>query len=337
MNDIGRPPAPFADRLLAWWRVHGRHNLPWQLERTPYRVWLAEIMLQQTQVVTATPYFERFVSRFPTLASLAAAELDEVLALWSGLGYYARARNLHTSARRCVELHGGSLPDDADALEALPGIGRSTANAILAQAFGLRAPILDGNVKRVLARHSGIAGWPGRAAVLKRLWQAAESTTPKDHAEDYSQAIMDLGATVCTPRQPVCTHCPVADDCHALSQNRIHQLPGRRPPRRRHTRYALMYLIEDRHGQLLMERRPPAGIWGGLWCLPEQLLAEPPGEAAKADLCHQFSHFELAIYLHRSRQLPKCVSEHAEQAWFSPVEALNLGLPRPVRTILESL
>ncbi len=330
-------PQSFADRLLAWWHVHGRHHLPWQLERTPYRVWLAEIMLQQTQVATATPYFERFVRSFPTLDSLAAAELDEVLALWSGLGYYARARNLHASARRCFERHGGSLPKSFDELAALPGIGRSTANAILAQAFGQRAPILDGNVKRVLARHADIEGWPGHAAVLKRLWHAAENTTPKDHAANYSQAIMDLGASVCTPRRPACADCPVAEDCQALIHDRIDQLPGRRPPRRRPIRHALMYLTEDRHGQILLERRPPAGIWGGLWCLPEQWLDEAPQQPAAADLRHQFSHFELAIYVRRDQQLADSVAENAEQAWFSPSKALSLGLPRPVRTIIEKL
>ncbi|NBB92056.1 MAG: A/G-specific adenine glycosylase, partial [Gammaproteobacteria bacterium] len=259
----------FAQRLLAWWEQHGRHDLPWQQERSPYRVWVAEIMLQQTQVGTVIPYFERFMGRFPDLPSLAHAPIDDVLAHWSGLGYYARARNLHAAAVRCLEEHGGDLPPDAESLERLPGIGRSTANAIVAQAQDRRAPILDGNVKRVLARHAGVEGWPGRSAVLRSLWQEAEALTPQDRARDYTQAIMDLGATLCTPRRPACERCPVDEDCFARRADRVEELPAPKPKRSRPLRDATLVIIENDRGELLLQRRPPSGIWGGLWSLPE--------------------------------------------------------------------
>jgi len=331
------PNAPFAKRLLDWWHTHGRRGLPWQQDQSPYRVWVAEIMLQQTQVATAIPYFERFMAVFPDLESLAGADIDDVLAQWSGLGYYARARNLHAAARRCMETHDGALPEDADRLRALPGIGPSTANAIIAQAFGRRAPILDGNVKRVLARHAGIEGWPGRSAVLKRLWREADRQTPKGQAGAYTQAIMDLGATVCTPRGASCAHCPVAGDCVALAQDRVRALPAPRPTRQRPVKHTLMFLVRDRRGRVLLERRPPSGVWGGLWCLPDQPLAQQPPATQAEIIRHQFTHFELTIHLHRKTTLPKTIADRPQRAWFSPMQALNLGLPRPVRSILESL
>lgn len=335
--------APFAQRVLAWWESHGRHDLPWQRKRTPYRVWVAEVMLQQTQVGTVIGYFERFMQRFPNLDSLTSAELDDVLALWSGLGYYARGRNLHAAARICRDRHAGELPDDPARLEDLPGIGRSTANAIVAQAFDRRAPILDGNVKRVLARHAGIEGWPGRSATARALWSAAEARTPDERAADYTQAIMDLGATLCKARNPRCTDCPVAHDCRALIEGRIDELPGRKPRRERPARTTRLLIIENDAGEWLLERRPPTGIWGGLWSLPSAetiTLSERVVELdAPPPLVHQFSHFSLTIHFCYLRIEPGSTTAiaDAQQTWLSPAQALASGLPRPIRATLEGL
>lgn len=339
----GQPArSDFARRLLKWWQSHGRHDLPWQKDRTPYRVWVAEIMLQQTQVSTVIPYFERFTAAFPTLESLARAPVDEVLAHWSGLGYYARARNLHAAARHCLEQHEGHVPADADRLEALPGIGRSTANAIVAQAYDRRAPILDGNVKRVLARHAGVEGWPGRSAVLRALWSEAEARTPADRAADYTQAIMDLGATVCTSRRPDCGNCPVADDCTARRANRIEEFPAARPKRPRPRREATLIIVENEHSEVLMQRRPPSGIWGGLWSLPEREDLERPPAAenvsAPETIRHQFTHFTLDIRFERIRVTGELnVADRDDLRWLEPGEALKSGLPQPIRHVIEGL
>ena len=329
---------PFADRLLIWWRSHGRHDLPWQVDRTPYRVWVAEIMLQQTQVATVIGYFERFMQRFPDLQTLARAELDDVLALWSGLGYYARARNLHAAARTCMEHHDGLLPTDPEQLRELPGIGESTANAIVAQAHDRRAPILDGNVKRVLARHGGIDGWPGRSAVARRLWQESEARTPATRACDYTQAIMDLGATVCTARRPSCSDCPVMSDCSARIEDRVAELPTKKPRRHRPRRAVTLALVENEHGELLLQRRPPTGIWGGLWSLPrlDELGATDAGEVLEP-IEHHFTHFILDIEVRRIRWPDSTRIADAENlAWMRPDRALQAGLPRPIRQIIES-
>ncbi len=331
-------PESFASRLLLWWKTHGRHELPWQVQRTPYRVWVAEIMLQQTQVATAAPYFERFTQRFPGLQALAEAQLDDVLALWSGLGYYARARNLHAAARKCLDEHDGELPANAEGLEKLPGIGRSTANAIIAQAHDRRAPILDGNVKRVLARHAGIEGWPGRSAVLKKLWSEAEQRTPPDCARDYTQAIMDLGATVCTARKPSCIECPVSADCRARLEDRVGELPTRKPKRHRPRRAVTLALVENEHGELLLQRRPPTGVWGGLWSLPrlDELQSADGGET-QLNIEHYFTHFILDIEVRRIRLPdPTHIADADNLAWMPPYRALQSGLPRPIRQIIES-
>ena len=335
---------PFAQRLLAWWDQHGRHDLPWQLERTPYRVWVSEIMLQQTQVATVIGYFQRFMARFPTLEELAKAEVDEVLALWSGLGYYARARNLHACAKLCVERHGGELPADADTLEQLPGIGRSTANAIVAQAWNRRAPILDGNVKRVLARHAGVEGWPGRSAVLQELWRESDRRTPDNRAADYTQAIMDLGAGICTPRRPACLICPVQADCQARAEDRVSELPERKPRKPRPHRETTLIIQRDPSGRILLQRRPPSGIWGGLWCLPAADEDDLQGESAAntgpaiPPLVHQFTHFSLTINFRNSVQSDNCKRVHEDnQRWFNLEEALEAGLPKPIRSALEQL
>ncbi|NKI35968.1 A/G-specific adenine glycosylase [Wenzhouxiangella sp. XN79A] len=333
--------APFATRLLRWWRAHGRHDLPWQHPRTPYRVWVSEIMLQQTRVETVIGYFDRFVTAFPDVTALATAELDDVLAHWSGLGYYARARNLHAAAGLIVERYGGEFPAHVDALAALPGIGRSTAAAIVAQGFDQRAPILDGNVKRVLARHAGIAGWPGRSPVEKQLWIESEARTPKRRAADYTQAIMDLGATLCTAKTPACPDCPVRSDCIALRDGRTQELPTPKPKKSLPTREQRFGVYRDGRGRVLLERRPPTGIWGGLWCLPGDpatagTSARPPELPETID--HVFSHFRLQMRLeYRVVDDPDRVADGAERRWMPLDKALATGLPRPVRALLEQL
>ncbi len=345
------PVDPFAQRLLAWFDRHGRHDLPWQQQRTPYRVWVSEIMLQQTQVATVIPYFERFMQRFPELASLAAAELDEVLALWSGLGYYSRARNLHAAACQAMAMH-GALPETLDELMALPGIGRSTAGAILAQALDQRQPILDGNVKRVLARYHAVAGWPGRSPVQKRLWELAEAHTPTRRVADYTQAIMDLGATVCG-RRPACESCPVADGCIANAEGSQADHPAPKPAKSLPQRRTIMLLLEDTEGRLLLERRPPTGVWGGLWSLPEAECGADPVAWCKTWLglevarlatlparTHTFSHFRLAIEPVRlqveSTAGAAAVKDKAVR-WCDRRELERLGLPAPVRAICEEI
>lgn len=340
----------FAARLLDWFDHAGRHDLPWQHPRTPYRVWVAEIMLQQTQVKTATPYFQRFVAAFPTLPDLAAASLDEVLAQWSGLGYYARARNLHASARQCVELHGGELPRDFDALMALPGIGRSTAGAIVAQAWGDRFPILDGNVKRVLARYHGISGWPGLPAVEKQLWTLAQAHLPDARLADYTQAQMDFGATLCTRQRPSCMLCVLQDDCVALAEGRVEELPTSRPGKPLPERIALVLLAENPAGEVLLLRRPPTGIWASLWSLPEadshagardwfaaHLLGEYDHAEAMAEVPHTFTHYRVRLHPLRWRGLAArdAVRDNDDLRWVARSELASLGLPAPIRKLLQ--
>ena len=340
----------FASRLLAWFDQSGRHDLPWQHPRAPYRVWLAEIMLQQTQVKTAIPYFERFLAVFPTLPDLARASLDEVLAQWSGLGYYARARNLHASARLCVELHGGELPRDFNALIALPGIGRSTAGAILAQAWGDRFPILDGNVKRVLTRYHGIAGWPNTPAVEKQLWAIAADHLPEQRMADYTQAQMDFGATLCTRANPACMLCVLQEDCVALREGRTDELPTSRPGKPLPERSALMLLLENENGEVLLQRRPPTGIWASLWSLPQADAHESArqwfdahvhgdyGQAETlAEIPHTFTHYRLHMQPLRWQQLAARdrVRDNADLRWVSRADLAALGLPAPIRKLLQ--
>jgi A/G-specific adenine glycosylase len=345
------PATTFADRLLAWFDVSGRHDLPWQHPRTPYRVWLSEIMLQQTQVRVVVPYFERFVVALPSVRALGEAPLDAILALWSGLGYYARARNLHAAARRCIELHDGELPRDFDALLALPGIGRSTAGAILSQAWGDRFPILDGNVKRVLCRHRGIAGWPGTPAVEKRLWAIAADLLPESRMADYTQAQMDFGATLCTRHDPACVLCPLQHDCVALREGRVAELPTPRPGKPLPERHAYVLLATDGKGRVLLQRRPPAGIWAALWSLPE---AESPDaarawcearlavawDAAEAldPIAHGFTHYRLTMQplAWRGASLRDGVQDAGDLQWVDREALASLGIPAPVRRLLEA-
>ncbi len=339
--------ADFATRLLSWFDRHGRHDLPWQHPRTPYRVWVSEIMLQQTQVATVIPYFERFMVRFPTLGDLAAAETDEVLSLWTGLGYYARARNLHRAAMAMAE---EGVPETVEGWAALPGVGPSTAAAIVAQAFDRRAVILDGNVKRVLARHAAVDSPQEAAATQRELWALAEARTPPKRAADYTQAIMDLGATVCRRGRPLCETCPVAGDCRARIEGRATELPVRRRRKPRPVRERVLLWLEDSDGRLFLEKRPPAGIWGGLACLPvnddvesvDDRLAEL-GLQRDGDwrtlgrLRHVFSHFELDASVLAARAGHRGVAEPAGE-WHG-IERLAhdppVGLPGPVHRLIR--
>ena len=337
----GRPAASFARRLLTWWDAHGRRNLPWQRERTPYRIWVAEIMLQQTRARTAAPYFKRFAARFPDVETLAAADLDEVLHFWSGLGYYARARNLHRAAGIVVREHGGIFPDTVEAIRALPGIGRSTAAAIAAQGYGRRAAILDANVQRVLARRRRVAGEVSSAATRNELWRLAESHTPGERAADYTQAIMDLGATVCRRTRPRCGECPVRADCRAHAAGDPERYPEQPARRKRRLERSRFFVVVDPRGACLVERRPPRGVWGGLWSPPERdagetvnrFLAQAGIDAGLVEQVrpagvfrHGFTHYDLdvePVYV-RLKARPAAVREGAGR-WIDP-GAHRLGL-----------
>ncbi len=339
----------FAPRLLEWFDRYGRKDLPWQQDPTPYRVWVSEIMLQQTQVTTVIPYYEAFMAAFPDLASLAAATLDDVLRHWSGLGYYARARNLHAAAREVIERHRGRFPDSFDEVLALPGIGRSTAGAILSLAHGRRHAILDGNAKRVLARYHAVAGWPGKPAVSRALWEHAERHTPAERTAAYTQAIMDLGATVCARRRPACAICPLAAGCRACATGRQEDYPGRREARarpRRHTHMALALF----DGRVYLERRAPSGIWGGLWSLPEFAqeadllawcengLAARPGRIERWEpLRHSFSHYDLDIspVAVTLAAAPGTVADTDDGIWYNYGKAPRFGLAAPVKTLID--
>lgn len=351
VSDSPAIPDPFASTLLEWFDQSGRHDLPWLHPRTPYRVWLSEIMLQQTQVKTVIPYFQRFLEAFPKLADLASASLDAVLAQWSGLGYYARARNLHATARLCMEKHGGDLPRDLSALIALPGIGRSTAGAILAQAWGDPFPILDGNVKRVLSRYHGVEGWPGLPAIEKQLWALAENHVPGQRMADYTQAQMDLGATLCTRHDPACMLCPVQAACIALNTGRVEELPTSKPGKPLPERSALMLMAESPTGEVLLQRRPPTGIWASLWSLPEaadheharhwfemHLHGDYDRAEAMAELPHTFSHYRLRMQPLRWRGLSARarMADNQDLRWVHRSDLASLGLPAPIRKLLET-
>ena len=338
----------FAGRLVAWHAQHGRHGLPWQNTTDAYRIWLSEIMLQQTQVATVIPYYARFLERFPDIRTLAAAPVEDVMALWSGLGYYARARNLHACARAVVERHAGEFPREAAAIAELPGIGRSTAAAIAAFAFGTRGAILDGNVKRVLARCFGIDGLPSEKKVENLLWQLAESLLPSDDIETYTQALMDLGATLCARGKPDCGRCPLRGDCVAQREDRVGELPTPRPRKAIPHRRARYLILRHKH-HVLLEQRPPSGIWGGLLCLPELTDGEDPQQVARqryactidsADaqppLTHGFTHFTLTLQPLICRVTK--VHSHAAQPglqWVSLGALAQAALPAPIRKLLS--
>ncbi len=336
-----------AQRVVRWQRSHGRQGLPWQGIRDPYRVWLSEVMLQQTQVATALPYFERFLQRFPTAADLAAAPLDDVLALWSGLGYYSRARNLHRCAQQVVGALGGDFPTDSVSLAALPGIGRSTAAAIAAFCFDERVAILDGNVKRVLARVLGFDGDLSKTAEVQRLWAHADDLLPQTDIATYTQGLMDLGATVCSVRNPACDRCPLADDCVARASGEPHHFPVKTRRTRRGQRENALLWVQCA-GQMLLVQRPATGVWGGLWSLPEfastadlRTLTESwqgQGEWL-TPIHHALTHFDWQLHvlrwtLPREAPLPPDLQSMEASRWVEPELALKLGLPAPLRKLL---
>ncbi len=342
----------FAKQLLTWHSAHGRTDLPWQRDPTPYRVWISEIMLQQTQVNTVIPYYARFLARFPDLLQLANADIDAVLHLWSGLGYYARARNLHKSAQAIRDRHNGEFPQSFDEVTRLPGIGRSTAGAILSLARNQRHPILDGNVKRVLARYHAVAGWPGKTDVLNELWNLAKSHTPTNRVAQYTQAIMDLGATVCTRSKPQCGACPFEQNCQAHKQHRETEFPGARPKKALAVRQTAFIMMRDPAGAVLLQRRPPSGIWGGLWGFPE--CNEPQnitnhcnenfGFAVTSiqtwpQLRHTFTHFHLDITPIEARGTARAsvIMEADETLWYNNDTKTPLGLAAPVNKLLSGL
>jgi len=343
-------PADFSVRVLDWYARHGRKDLPWQVDPTPYRVWVSEIMLQQTQVATVIPYYQRFMAHFPDLPSLAGASLDQVLQHWSGLGYYARARNLHEAARLVAGRFRGRFPERIEEVLVLPGIGRSTAGAILSLACGQRHPILDGNVKRVLTRFHAVEGWPGQASVLNRLWTLAGDSTPATRVAAYNQAIMDLGATLCTRARPACDECPLSADCAARTTGRQRDYPAARPRKALPLRRTRMMLLSNAVGEILLEQRPPAGIWGGLWSLPEVAHGQPLDvwcrEHMGLGVCvigewpcvqHTFSHFHLEItpVLARAETTTDGVREARNRIWCRPEGRGDWGLAAPVERLLQ--
>ena len=344
--------ASFSTRVLDWYGQYGRHGLPWQSQRTPYRVWIAEIMLQQTQVGTVIPYYLRFMETFPDLARLACASLDHVLEHWSGLGYYSRARNLHKAAGIISAEHGGQFPERFEQLVALPGIGQSTAAAILAQALDQRHAILDGNVKRVLCRYHAVDGWPGKTAVQQQLWQFAEQYTPHHRVADYTQAMMDLGATLCSRSKPDCRQCPLQHNCKACLQQQQHLYPGKKTAKKLPHRHIQMLLIRDEAGRILLEKRPQTGIWAGLWSLPEAAI-EKQADAAGYRLTgvqpqlmhtleqrvHTFSHFHLHIQpqlLHIAKPAHR-VMDSERLLWYKLDQLNSIGIAAPVMRLLKEI
>jgi A/G-specific adenine glycosylase len=346
------PPAALAERVIAWQRSHGRSALPWQGTRDPYRVWLSEVMLQQTQVATVLDYYARFLVRFPDVAALAAAPLDDVLALWSGLGYYSRARNLHRCAQAVVQQHGGAFPRSAAALAGLPGIGRSTAAAIAAFCFGERAAILDGNVKRVLTRALGFDGDLAVATQERALWSRAEALLPATGIEPYTQGLMDLGATLCTARAPRCSECPLTAHCAARIEGRPERFPVKTRKLKRGTREHVWLWLHWRD-QVWLVQRPPTGVWAEMWSLPEfdsraafDLASKAwPGEAQELpSFKHTLTHLDWTLHPLRwtlpertgAARVAQIVSTWPSGRWFTQEAALAAGLPAPLRKLLQS-
>jgi A/G-specific adenine glycosylase len=340
-------PEPIAPALLAWHDRAGRHDLPWQRERTPYRVWVSEVMLQQTQVAAVIPYFERFMTRFADVRALADAPLDEVLHLWSGLGYYARARNLQRAAQQVRDVHAGEYPVDFESVAALPGVGRSTAGAILALATDQSHPIMDGNVRRVLARLFALPGRTGERALEQELWRLATALTPQEDVARYTQAIMDLGATLCTRRNPRCAECPLAARCIAHAAGREHDYPAPKKPLKRRHRETWMLFVTRPDGSVRLVQRPGSGVWGGLWSPPEfdtreAALAAAVRTAARPrdgePLLHVFTHFDLLIHPLWLR-VPDAAAAVGESGalWYNAVRPAAVGLPAPVAQLLKAL
>lgn len=348
MNNL---PEQFSKPLLEWFAVYGRKNLPWQLPRSPYRVWVSEIMLQQTQVQTVIPYFERFMTYFPNITALAQATEDEVLSLWSGLGYYSRARNLHRTAKIIVTNYQGIFPNTLELVNALPGIGASTAAAILSQAFNQPTAILDGNVKRVLTRFFAIKGYSEHAPIKKKLWQLAIACMPKKQCADYTQAIMDLGATCCTTKNPNCTNCPLQEHCLALKYKEQHLYPTKKIKKPVPVHHQQLLVLCNYEGHIYLEKKPPTGLWGGLWCLPSLDEGKCPIDFIRIeyDLAgntpqsltafkHRFSHFHLEIKALKitAKTLGTKLAE-PKGLWFAKEKLNTLGLAKPTSKILSLL
>ena len=340
----------FSSKVLRWFDSHGRHDLPWQKNPTSYRVWVSEIMLQQTQVATVIPYYQRFTEKFPSVESLAAADNDQVLHLWTGLGYYARARNLHKTAEILQSTSDGNFPNTVTGLMKLPGIGQSTAGAIAALSMNVHATILDGNVKRVLTRCFAIAGWPEQGKVKKQLWKIAESLTPKERVKDYTQAIMDLGAIVCTRSNPACSSCPLNKNCIALNEGSISEYPGKKPRKSLPVKSVVMFVIQNSIGEVLLEKRPPSGVWGSLYSFPESkspeelpqlnnLVIKRGKHEVLSPLRHTFSHYHLDIQpVHLSAtQKTNSVADSNRWLWYSLDHSVEVGLAAPVKKLLSAL
>lgn len=338
----------FAKQLLKWFDKHGRHDLPWQQNITPYRVWVSEIMLQQTQVSTVIPYYERFMQRFPTVEALASAAEDDVLHHWTGLGYYARARNLQKAAKQIVSEWQSEWPTEVERWSELPGIGRSTAGAIVSISLGVRAPILDGNVKRVLCRFLAVEGFPGEKSIEAALWQQADELTPAKRTGAYTQAIMDLGATLCTRSKPNCSACPVQSECKGFQQGIAEQLPTPKPSKTIPKKQTQFVLLTQPDGSVLLQKRPPQGIWGGLWSFPEIEPQEDAKHWAKSwgkvaatqslpPVTHVFSHFQLTIHPTEVRLSASKALADAQLVWYKPGSDQALGLAAPVKRLLEQL
>ncbi|NVK22319.1 MAG: A/G-specific adenine glycosylase [Kangiellaceae bacterium] len=338
----GWQASTFAQKVIDYYEQHGRKHLPWQGTRDAYKIWLSEIMLQQTQVATVIPYFEKFIQYFPTVEALAEADNELVMHLWSGLGYYSRARNLHKAAKMVIQQFDGQFPQTTQQLEQLPGVGRSTAGAIAAFAYQQPTAILDGNVKRVLARCYAIQGWPGNGQVLKELWSRAEQNTPSKSTDKYNQAMMDLGAMVCTRTKPKCDICPLATKCLAHQHNIIDQCPGKKPKKARPSQ-STYWLIYIRDGKVLLEKRPPSGIWGGLWSFPEkEQITDLEVSHELEPILHKFSHYDLHIqpllvdnspHINNSLQ----INESNNNDWFELQRLADIGLPAPVSKLLQQL
>lgn len=345
----------FSKTIINWHLAYGRKDLPWQGTTDPYAIWVSEVMLQQTQVTTVIPYYQRFMSHFPSIDTLATSEIDAVLHLWTGLGYYARGRNLHKASQQIMERHDGEFPKTFDEVMALSGIGRSTAGAILSFAFSQRQPILDGNVKRVLSRVFGVEGWYGKRIVADQLWDIADMHTPKKGVATYTQAIMDFGATLCTRSKPLCQQCPLQKKCIAFQENRLHELPGKKPKKAIPCKSCVMLVIQDENKNVLLEKRPSSGIWGGLWTLPEfadektmvNKLNSELGLGIEINLIkqgqafrHTFSHYHLDIQpifaTLKNDSKPHIIKEN-NFAWIDFSQPLQIGLPAPIKKLLESL
>ena len=346
----------FSEKILTWFDQHGRKDLPWQYDINPYRVWVSEIMLQQTQVKTVIPYFKKFMQTFPNVQALAKADQDAVLKHWSGLGYYARARNMHKASKMICDEFSGVFPNNLEVMQSLSGIGRSTAAAILSISSNQKEAILDGNVKRVLSRVFAVEGWPGKSDVLKKLWVLAEQTIPDTRNADYTQAIMDLGATLCTRSKPRCDDCPLKIDCLAFQQGNQTDYPGKKPKKVMPEKQTVMLIIKNEQQEVFMQKRPPVGIWGGLWCFPqfekialaEEWLSDNYKMSLKetdelSKLKHTFSHFHLHIQplivtvknpININR-IKRGVMEHDDSLWYNITTEFNGGLAAPVQTLLN--